>query len=65
MNRPIKRKTWRHRLWSWLDPPSKRVDKDIHSFKGPVKVEGDKVTFVDGSTFHADVIVYATGYRWA
>ena len=103
MNRPIKLKTWRHRLWSWLDPPKKRVNKDIHSFpvtaallgasppspasrggplrapasvplitpsallatrgQAPASVKGNTVTFVDGSTYDADVIVFATGYR--
>mmetsp|Transcript_7477 Transcript_7477/g.24465 ORF Transcript_7477/g.24465 Transcript_7477/m.24465 type:complete len:501 (+) Transcript_7477:34-1536(+) len=62
MNRPAKRKTWRHRLWSWLDPPHKRVDKDILTFPAPAKIEGRRVTFVDGTTFEADVLVYATGY---
>ena len=62
MNRPIKMKTWRHRLWSWLDPPHKRVDRSILSFPAPARVEGRVVTFTDGTTFEADVLVYATGY---
>ena len=62
MNRPIKRKTWRHRLWSWLDPPHKRVDRDIHSYPAPARIDGGRVTFSDGTTYDADVLVYATGY---
>lgn len=62
MARSRGRKTWRHRLWSWLDPPHKRVDKDILTFPAPAKIEGRRVTFVDGTTFEADVLVYATGY---
>ena len=30
MNRPVKMKTYRHRIWSWLDPPSQRVSPLTH-----------------------------------
>jgi len=63
MNRPVKRATWRHHLWAWLDPPHKRVDKDIITYPAPVRIEGKTVTFTDGSTYEADVLVYATGYQ--
>ncbi|KAL3933872.1 MAG: hypothetical protein SGPRY_000093 [Prymnesium sp.] len=63
MNRPVKRKTWRHHLWAWLDPPHKRVDRDILTFPAPSRIEGKTVIFADGSSYKADVIVLATGYK--
>ena len=57
--RPHKRRSWRRWLWWWAEPA---VDKDILSYPAPAKVDGRVVTFVDGRTFEADVIVQATGY---
>ena len=60
LNRPHKRRSWwRSALWWWAEP---NVDKDILSYPAPSKVDGRVVTFVDGRTFEADVIVQATGY---
>ena len=59
LNRPHKRRSWRRWLWWWAEPA---VDKDILSYPAPSKVDGRVVTFVDGRTFEADVIVQATGY---
>ena len=59
LNRPHKRRSWRRWLWWWAEPA---VDKDILSYPAPAKVDGRVVTFVDGRTYEADVIVQATGY---
>ena len=61
INRPLKRAArWYSWLWDWNE---KKVDKDILSFPAPTSVNGKTVTFKDGRTFEADVIVFATGYR--
>lgn len=61
INRPLKRQAgWYSWLWAWAEP---KVDKDITSFPAPTRVDGQTVTFADGRTFDADVIVLATGYK--
>ena len=61
INRPLKRAAWWYSwLWKWAEPA---VDKDITSFPAPTSVEGRTVTFADGRTFDADLIVLATGYK--
>ena len=70
LNRPHKLRSWRTRLWArlfWfskhIDPACGMADKSIASFGAPASVRGSTVTFADGSTFEADVIVLATGYK--
>ena len=47
----------------YVDPACGDVDKSILSYRAPTKVRGRTVTFADGGTFDADIIVLATGYR--
>ena len=62
LNQPVKTKSWRRLVpWFWWNEPE--VHKPIHSFGAPSSVEGKTVTFADGQTFDADMIVFATGYR--
>ena len=70
LNRPHKLRSWRTRLWArlfwfskYVDPACGMVDKSILSFGAPASVRGRTVTFADGQTFEADVIVLATGYK--
>ena len=60
LNRPVKSRSWRRWLWWWAEPA---VDKSIASAPAPQSIDGRTVTFADGTTFDADVLVYATGYR--
>jgi dimethylaniline monooxygenase (N-oxide forming) len=60
LNLEAKRKSWRRFLWWWAE---KRVEKPIEPHPAPERVRGKTVTFSDGSTFDADVILMATGYR--
>jgi hypothetical protein len=65
LNRPIKQSSWKRYVPWWADHyhGHSKVDKSIQSFPAPRSVDGNTVTFVDGSTYECDTIVFATGYR--
>ena len=62
LNLPVKNASWRRFVpWFWWNEP--KVVKPIHAHPAPASVKGKTVTFTDGSSFDADMIVFATGYR--
>ena len=71
LNKPIKAASWRRFIPWFADSYHGHSDaytnnnKYIESHPAPLKVrpDGRTIEFVDGSTFEADTIVYATGYR--
>ena len=62
LNKPILDRSWRRWIWGW--DQKARVDKSIESFPAPIKAgPGKSITFEDGSTYEADLVVFATGYK--